>query len=291
MAAENMGLDILTARVDGKMSGFRRAQAEAQCMGMADDEIWETVNPGLDRFLRFGRSSDDVVSVVCGREMGVEGFCGYLTYLVKEKGIGGGLLKGKVKVLINAINKLNGIFSCKKSLIITPLPRSRVSNANIPQSSILEPHQDIVENNGTSAQPINIDSDVLVDCSVVVTTPPGCPKPCTRVHLSLPSGVSPYSAYPFKLHDKFPLPWDIHITNHQLWVQLIHCLRVAGQDGCCPCCELFLNDTMKGILHHINDGIHQNMPLVYQSIKGLIELIRCKTQALDALQFTKLTMA
>ena len=75
MAAENMGPDIPTARADDEISGFGRAQDEAQCAGVADDEIWEKVNPGLDRFLGFGRSSDDVVLAVRGGEMGVKGFC------------------------------------------------------------------------------------------------------------------------------------------------------------------------------------------------------------------------
>ena len=93
MAAENMGPDIPTARADDETSGFGGAQAEAQCAGVADDEIWETVNPGLDRFLGFGRSADDVALAVRGGEMGVMGFCDYLSYLVEEKGIGGGLLE------------------------------------------------------------------------------------------------------------------------------------------------------------------------------------------------------
>jgi len=39
-------------------------------------------------------------------ERGIEGFCQYLTYLVEEKGIQGGLIEGKVKVLIDAINNV-----------------------------------------------------------------------------------------------------------------------------------------------------------------------------------------
>ena len=68
MAAENMGPDIPTVGADDEISGFGRVQDEAQCAGVADNEIWETVNPGLDRFLRFGRSSDDVVLAESGRE-------------------------------------------------------------------------------------------------------------------------------------------------------------------------------------------------------------------------------
>ena len=43
-----------------------------------------------------------------------ESFCDYLSYLVEVKGIGGGLLEGKVMVLIDALHKLYSIFSCIK---------------------------------------------------------------------------------------------------------------------------------------------------------------------------------
>ena len=48
---------------------------------------------------------------------------------------------------------------------------------------------------------------------------------------------------------------------------------------------------MEGILHRIKHGVHENTPLAYQSIDGLIELIRRKSEALDVLRFMKLTMA
>ena len=39
-------------------------------------------------------------------------------------------------------------------------------------------------------------------------------KPCMGIQLTFPPGVNTYSAYPFSLHDKFSLPWDIHILSH-----------------------------------------------------------------------------
>lgn len=75
-------------------------------MGMADDKIWETVNPGLDQFLRFERSSDNIGSVICCGEGGVKSFVQYLKYLVEEKGVKDGLLEGKVTVLLDTINNL-----------------------------------------------------------------------------------------------------------------------------------------------------------------------------------------
>ena len=77
----------------------------AQCLNIPNDEVWEVVNPGLDRLLGFGRTLDDIQSIIRQGPLGVLGLLEYLTYLVEERGIGGGLIKGKVNVLIEAINK------------------------------------------------------------------------------------------------------------------------------------------------------------------------------------------
>ena len=105
-AAERIGLEVPTATESDEISGFGRVRAEAECTGVPDNEIWEAVNPGLDRLLGFGRPAVEVESIVRRGEMGVKGFCQYLTYLIEEKGIEGGLIEGKVKVLIGAINNM-----------------------------------------------------------------------------------------------------------------------------------------------------------------------------------------
>lgn len=51
-------------------------------------------------------------------------------------------------------------------------------------------------------------------------------KLCVGVYLAMPNGVLPYCAYPFMLHKVFMLLWNIHVVNHQLSIQLIHCAGV-----------------------------------------------------------------
>jgi hypothetical protein len=106
MAAERMGLEVPIATESDEISGFGRVRAEAECMGVPNDEIWEVVNPGLDRILGFERPVNEIESIVRRGEKGIQGFCQYLTYLIEEKGIGGGLIEGKVKVLTRAINSM-----------------------------------------------------------------------------------------------------------------------------------------------------------------------------------------
>jgi hypothetical protein len=62
-------------------------------MGVAMEEVWETVTPALDHFVRFQRPLVEIESLVCRGERGIEGFCQYLAYLVEEKDIQGGLIK------------------------------------------------------------------------------------------------------------------------------------------------------------------------------------------------------
>jgi hypothetical protein len=49
---------------------------------------------------------------------------------------------------------------------------------------------------------------------------------CKGAYLVLPDGVLPYSSYPFMLHEKFALLWNIHIVDHQISIQSICCTGV-----------------------------------------------------------------
>ena len=96
-----------------------RDDAEAHCAGILNnDEIWEKINPGLDRLLGFGRSMDDIQSLIRRGPKGIDGFCEYLEYLIAEKGLKGGLIEGKISVLIDAIWKRweSCLSSVKKAL-------------------------------------------------------------------------------------------------------------------------------------------------------------------------------
>ena len=63
-AAEWMGLGVPITTESDELSGFGRVRAEAECMDVPDDEIWEIVNPELDRLLGFGKSAVELESIV-----------------------------------------------------------------------------------------------------------------------------------------------------------------------------------------------------------------------------------
>ena len=106
LAAQTIKLDIPIAEEGDEISMYAgRANAEAHCIGVDDEEVWEIINPALDRLLGFGRPMNEIQSIIRRGPKGIDGFCEYLQYLIAEKGLKGGLIEGKVSVLIDAIGK------------------------------------------------------------------------------------------------------------------------------------------------------------------------------------------
>ena len=116
-------------------------------------------------------------------------------------------------------------------------------------------------------------------------------RPCTGTYLAMPDGVLPYSAYPFMLHEKFALPWNIHIVDHQMSIQSTHCtgVRETSSSSCQACSQLLTHQIVEGILQRIQTGIHASTSYVYQPIGGLIEILRKKCALLDGLRFKQLS--
>ena len=54
MAAEQLGEDVPIATESDEISAFGRATAEANCMGVARDEVWETVNEARPSITKTG---------------------------------------------------------------------------------------------------------------------------------------------------------------------------------------------------------------------------------------------
>ena len=116
-------------------------------------------------------------------------------------------------------------------------------------------------------------------------------RPCTGVYLAMPHGVFPYSAYPFMLHEKFVLPWSIHIAGHRMTIQSTQCagVRETESDSCQPCSRLLTHRIVEGIICRIETGINANTNHVYQPIGALIEIVQKKSAMLDELHFKQLS--
>ena len=88
-----------------ELSGCNSSAALAVCADVPRDELWENVNPGLDRILGFRRPQEEIMAMVRHGRAGLQGLCDYLEVLVEEGGVVGGLLEGKVTALIAAMEE------------------------------------------------------------------------------------------------------------------------------------------------------------------------------------------
>lgn len=116
-------------------------------------------------------------------------------------------------------------------------------------------------------------------------------RPCSGAYLAMPDGVLPYGIYPFMLHKWFALPWDIHIVDHQMLLQLTKCrgVREALSDSRLACSQLLTHQIIEGILIQIKNGVHVNMSFIYQPIRGLIDILQKKNTMLNGLHFMQLS--
>jgi hypothetical protein len=97
--------DVPVANVGDELEGYNKEVAKAICNDVSTDEVWETVNPFLDRLLGFGKSKEEIRLLLRRGEKGLRGLHGFLAYLVEEKGVGGPLLEGKINLLVETIEE------------------------------------------------------------------------------------------------------------------------------------------------------------------------------------------
>ena len=115
-------------------------------------------------------------------------------------------------------------------------------------------------------------------------------RTCAGAYLAISDGALLYSAYPFMLHEVFVLPWNIHIVDHHMSIQLVSCTRVREElsELCWGCSQLLTHQIVKAILHQMKNGIHINTNYAYQPIGGLIKVLNKKCAGFDGLHFKQL---
>jgi hypothetical protein len=105
MAIQEILQSTPEVRATDELAGFNRCAALTICATVTQDELWENVNPALDRMLRFGRSSVEIQGLIRCGPFGVQSLCKYLELLVEKGGVVGGLVEGKVSALIGVIDE------------------------------------------------------------------------------------------------------------------------------------------------------------------------------------------
>jgi hypothetical protein len=114
-------------------------------------------------------------------------------------------------------------------------------------------------------------------------------KRCQGYQLQFPPGQQAHTSYPFALHTILPLTWDYSSSCKGFFLIAHLCTGIAGRNGCCEHCNgLGNNQYIQKIVARITNGIHENTPLIYHGIGGLIETVHRKTKAIDVLRLRRL---
>ena len=67
--------------------------------------------------------------------------------------------------------------------------------------------------------------------------------------------------------------------------------RAIASQHCQHCDDLGSNEYLKNIITRYTDGVHNNAPLVFHGIGGLVEVVRRKTSTIDGLRLNRLNNA
>lgn len=138
--------------------------------------------------------------------------------------------------------------------------------------------------------PIDVDALYVKDSSQSFKT--SATHTCKGYRLTFPEGKSPYSAYPFGLHDTRPLPWKSTLDD-TMSIFLQNCTgRSNGEGKCCRFCrQLPENKNFERILTRLDKGIHPNAPHAYHGISSLQEVIQQKNIEIEFYRLRGLNQA
>jgi hypothetical protein len=251
----------------------------------SDDSWIFIVEPHLNRFLGFGKSVESIAESLKGQKKALVSLVKVLRDLTGRFRINGAFLEGKVRQLISAIEMLCVVFSMCLSSVLTAFgsPRRQLQSL--------------------AAQPLDVtiisdDEDTLSMPRTKRVSATKCQsqdarfESCPGYKLTFPLGQWADTSYPFALHNLLSLPWYYSTRKEGFFLMSHSCsgLAVAGR-RCGPCDDLGDNEYLQNIIARFTDGVHDNSPLVYHGIGGLVQVVRRKTSMINALRLGRLNDA
>jgi hypothetical protein len=110
------------------------------------------------------------------------------------------------------------------------------------------------------------------------------------IPVEFPHRKNHHIAYPFSIHSEYDMPLDYHLTRDRFYIQLKTCHKLPVSKGsvCNDCQTLTSIPLYISIMDHIQNGVCENMLLVYHGVRGLVEVAWCKTEQVRQLQLMKL---
>jgi hypothetical protein len=117
-----------------------------------------------------------------------------------------------------------------------------------------------------------------------------CKARCEGFPVVFPDGKNEHTSYPFGMHSERSMPWNYRSIDDAFYIQAKSCQKWSPEAGRpCEDCEKLTSSTLyTGIMDRIKYGSHENIPLVYHGVGGLMTIVRRKTDTVAQLRMSKL---
>jgi hypothetical protein len=114
--------------------------------------------------------------------------------------------------------------------------------------------------------------------------------PCHGITVTFPDGKSHHTSYPFGMHSERSMPWNYRSIDDVFYIQAKSCQNWSSKAGMtCTDCEKLTSSTLyTGIMNRIKFGTHENIPIVYHGVGGLMTIVRRKIDMVTQLRMSKL---
>lgn len=92
------------------------------------------------------------------------------------------------------------------------------------------------------------------------------------------------------MHNERSVPWNYKSVDDRFYIQAKSCQKWTNEAGkaCEDCDRLTSSSLYTGIMDRIKYGAHENIPLVYHGVGGLVTIVRRKIDTISQLRMSKL---
>lgn len=114
---------------------------------------------------------------------------------------------------------------------------------------------------------------------------------CSGILVSFPAGKTHHTSYPFGLHQEQIVPWNYHSIDDNFYLQARSCSKksLEKDEETCPACDALKSTPLyRGIIDRIERGVHENTPLVYHGVGGLLSVVHRKIDQIREMRLMKL---
>ncbi|KAI9430083.1 hypothetical protein H4582DRAFT_2064198 [Lactarius indigo] len=259
-----------------------------QGMEVEVEDDWAILNSMLKTAFGWGELEmrENVKEMINRGEYGLDGFIQFFKFFVFHRGLEGAMIEPKIEGLLHEID-------------------TRYAPPGIPQFTCQTTAMSVAACEATTSLPVTTCETVPKPMPVTASGAEQKTKKvlraegslegrrevrCEGIFVEFPHGKNHHISYPFGLHSERNVPWDYRSTKDKFYIQAKLCRKPSiSQGSACEDCQALTSIPLYiSVMDRIRHGVHENAPLVYHGVGGLVEVARRKTGQVRQLRLTKL---